>query len=280
MLDITQYPTYTIQYPAPGIQKLSFTLTHILIMQQTILEGYSDQEKGAYLGAIASIATADRQATEDELTYLEALAESVNLSADQVDMVRHAATKEMTDEDLRHCLDVLKSSDLRFSLVSDVIAFAESDKSYSEAEKQSVQNIAKYLGVNNEQLSVLNQFTKKAVNEVPAQAGNLEAGQASPANFLDSLGFGDKLKNAGINSNGLLKGALGIIGPLILAKMLGGGGRRSTGGGLGGLLGGAGGGLLGGLLGGGGGGGLLGGLLNGGRGFGNAGGMLGRMFGR
>lgn len=26
----------------------------------TVLEGYSDQEKGAYLGAMASIATADR----------------------------------------------------------------------------------------------------------------------------------------------------------------------------------------------------------------------------
>ena len=30
---------------------------------ETILSGYSDTEKGAYLGAIASLATADRQAS-------------------------------------------------------------------------------------------------------------------------------------------------------------------------------------------------------------------------
>ena len=49
----------------------------------TILEGYSDMEKGAYLGALASIATADRSATEEEITYLQALCESANLSEDQ-----------------------------------------------------------------------------------------------------------------------------------------------------------------------------------------------------
>ena len=91
----------------------------------TILEGYSDMEKGAYLGAIASIATADRSATEEELAYLEALSESANLSEEQNNLIRQAATTEMSDADLKHCLDVLKTSELRFSLVSDVIAFAQ-----------------------------------------------------------------------------------------------------------------------------------------------------------
>jgi uncharacterized tellurite resistance protein B-like protein len=241
----------------------------------TILEGYNDTEKGAYLGALASIATADRSATEEELTYLQALCESANLSEDQTNLIREAATTEISDEDLKRCLDVLKTSELRFSLVSDVIAFAGSDQSYSEEEKQKVQQIAQYLGVNQEQFSLLDQFTKKAVKEVPKQVEAIETEQTTPGNFLDSLGFGDKLKSAGINSNSLLKGALGIIGPIVLARMLS-GRRGSSGGGMfggGGLTGG--GGLLGGLLGGG----LLGGLLGGGRGFGNAGGMLGRMFG-
>jgi uncharacterized tellurite resistance protein B-like protein len=238
----------------------------------TILEGYSDMEKGAYLGALASIATADRSATEQELTYLQALSESANLSEDQNNLIRQAAVTEISDEDLRRCLDVLKTSDLRFSLVSDLIAFAQSDQAYSEEEKQKVQQIAQYLGVNQEQFSVLDQFTKKAVKEAPNHAEALQAEQTTPSNFLDSLGFGDKLKSAGINSNSLLKGALGIIGPIVLAKMLS--GRRGSSGG--GMFGGGGGGLLGGLLGGG----LLSGLLGGGgRGLGNAGGMFGRMFG-
>ena len=150
----------------------------------TILEGYSDMEKGAYLGALASIATADRSATEEEITYLQALCESANLSEDQTNLIREAATTEISDDDLRRCLDVLKTSDLRFSLVSDVIAFAESDQSYSEEEKQKVHMIAQYLGVNQEQFSLLDQFTKKAVKEVPNQAEALETEQTTPGNFF------------------------------------------------------------------------------------------------
>jgi uncharacterized tellurite resistance protein B-like protein len=271
-------------------------------MQQniTILEGYSDREKGAYLGALASIATADRQATEEELEYIEALADAAQISDEQKQLIMGAASTEINDDDLIRCLDVLKSSDLRFSLVSDAIAFAETDENYSEEEQQNVKRIAEYLGVNQQQVSLLDQFTKQAVKEVPAQANKITNNERSPESFLDSLGFGDKLKNAGINTNGLLKGALAIIGPLVLMKMMRGrsmnrnaglGGMFGSpgsggGGGLGDMLGGGGmmggGGLLGGLLGGGGGG-LLGGLLGGGgssRGFGGARGLLGRIFGR
>jgi len=245
--------------------------------QQTILEGYSDMEKGAYLGAIASIATADRSASEDEMKYIEALCESAELSEEQTEMIRRSAT-ELTGEELNKCLDVLKNSDLRFSLITDLIAFAESDQDYSEEEKQSINSIAKYLGVNKEQFSLLDQFTHKAKEEevTPEEA-------ASP-NFLAGSGLGDKMKSAGINTGGLLKGLLGVMGPIVLAGMLS-GGRRRGGGLLGGMLGG-GGGLLGGMMGGGLGGGMFGGglgsltgMLGGGGGFRRSGGLLGRMFG-
>lgn len=269
----------------------------------TILEGYSDVEKGAYLGAIASIATADKSASEEELQYIEALCASAELSEDQEAAVKRAAT-EMSDEELQRCLDILKTSDLRFSLVSDLIAFSESDQNYSAEEKQNVQKIATYLGVNGEQFSLLNQFTKKAVEEAPAQAEQLESGATTPQNFLGGLGFGDKLKGAGINTNALLKGGLAVLGPIILAQMFRGGRRRGGGmfgggamGGGGGMLGGLLGGGLGGMLGGGGLGGMLGGnrnsgmggplgggglfdILGGGnRGFGSAGGLLGKILG-
>jgi len=253
----------------------------------TILDGYSDREKGAYLGAIASIATADREAGEEEMAYIDALIESANISDEQAGIIRNAASSNVSDSDLKHFLDELKGSELRFSLVSDVIAFSQSDSNYSEEEKRNVESIANYLGVNQEQFSVLDQFTRKAVNEAPQQAAALESEQQSPQGFLENLGFGDKLKNAGINTSSLMKGALGILGPILLAKMFS--GRRGASGGGGGALGGLLGGGLGGLLAGGGlgsllggsrgSGGLLGGLLGGGRGFGAAGGLLGRILG-
>ena len=246
--------------------------------ETTILNGYSNMEKGAYLGAIASLATADRSASPEELQYLDALIESAQITDDQSSLIRHAATTEVADEDLEGFLEILKKSELRFSLVSDVIAFAQADNDYTDDEKAKVQDIASYLGVSQEQFSVLNQFTQKAVEEAPVNAADVESEKSTASGFLDSLGFSDKLKSAGINSGNLFKGALGIIGPMLLSKMFS-GGRRRTGGGSGGSTGGlSGGGLLSGLMGSKSGG-LLGGLL-GGRGFSSAGGMLGRLFGK
>src|SRR4051812_7201816 len=110
----------------------------------TILEGYSDQEKGAYLGAVASIATADRQATPEELQYISALCDAADVSGTQKEAVIKAAT-ELSGEELNKCLDILKNSHLKYSLVTDIIAFAKSDNNYSEGEQQRVKEISAYL---------------------------------------------------------------------------------------------------------------------------------------
>ncbi|OLY92939.1 Uncharacterized conserved protein, tellurite resistance protein B (TerB) family [Cnuella takakiae] len=246
--------------------------------QTTILSGAPDTEKGAYLAVIASLATADRQASEEETEYLTALCESAELSEAQTQQVL-AAGRETNDSDLQRNLDVLKHSDLRFSLVTDLITFAKADQSYTQGEQQHIQLIANHLGVDQNQFQLLNQYSD--------QAAQLEDPQvAASPNFLANNGMQQKMQNAGINTNGLLKGLLSFAGPMILASML-----RRRGGGMmgGGMMGGGLGGMLGGMLGGGGGmmggmgrGGGLGsliGMLSGGRGMSGAGGMLGRVFG-
>jgi hypothetical protein len=181
-------------------------------------------------------------------------------------------------------LDVLKNSELKYSLVTDVIAFAKSDSNYSEEEQKSVQKMASYLGVNQQQFSLLDNFTTKVQEASASEQPVSIEDEGSRNNFLSSLGVKDKLQSAGINGGSLLKGILGIAGPMLLAKMVTGGlnrGRRSGGGmfgGGGGMFGGGGG------MFGGGGGGMLGGglgsvfsMLNGNRGFGNSGGFLSRI---
>lgn len=235
--------------------------------QEKLLKDYSDLEKGAYLGAIASIATADRTASEEELEYLGNLADSADLSEDQKDAVIKAGT-EMSGDELKRCLDILKNSDLRFSLITDMISFAESDQNYSQEEKTNVEKIAQYLNINQQQFSLLDQFVKKT-NET-----NAAPEEVQKPGFLDSLGLGDKMKSAGINSGTLMRTVLSIAGPLMLAGMFRrrGGGMTSGGGGFGGGLGGM---LGGGLLSGG-----LGSVISmlGGRG-GSTGGLLGRVLG-
>jgi hypothetical protein len=172
------------------------------------------------------------------------------------------AANGLSAEDLKRCLDILKGSELRFSLITDMISFAESDQEYSAEEKANVEKIAQYLGVNQQQYAVLDQFVQKTNN------ANVTPEQVQQPGFLDSLGLGDKMRSAGINSNTLMRTVLGIAGPMVLASMLR---RRGGGGGLGGMLGG-------GMMGGRGGG--LGGMLGGGMmGGGMMGGGLGSIIG-
>jgi uncharacterized tellurite resistance protein B-like protein len=238
-------------------------------MEQTekLLKDYSDVEKGSYLGAIASIATADRTASEEELDYIMALADSAGLSEQQRNAVERAAT-ELSGEELKRCLDNLKSSDLRFSLVTDLIAFAESDKNYTQEEKANIEKIAQYLNINKQQFSLLDQFVQKTAETNAAPEEMQEQG------FLGSLGLEDKFRNSGINFGSLTKGLLGIAGPMILGSLVSRGLRgRGGGGGLGGMLSGG----LGGMLGGGGGLGSLTSILSGGRGLGSTGGLFSRI---
>ncbi len=250
--------------------------------EEKLLKDFTDVEKGAYISAIASIATADRSASEEELDFLEALADASDLSPEQRLNVRDAAL-ETSPEILKSNLDTLKGSELRFSLLTDLVAFAESDNDYSDQERKNIENIASYLGINQQQYSAINQYVQQS-----AEGGTNEEPMAL------SAGTKDQFQKAGINIGSITKGLLGMVGPMILGSLLSRGMGRS-GGGLGGMLGGMLGsgaagntGGLGGMLGSGGLGGMLGGgglgsligMLSGGRGIKSTGGLLGGLFGR
>lgn len=250
-------------------------------MQQDthILKDYSDQEKTAYIASIASIATADRQASEEEIEFLQALADSAGLSAAEEQQVMESA-RDTSNGRLQSHLTVLKNSNLRFSLISDIISFAKADGHYTPEEETKIKQIASYLNIDESQYKALNQFVDQAAS---AQKSGQDVTQQG---FLESSGVGSTLKQAGISS-GFMKGALAFIAPVIMNKMMG-RGRSGMGGGLlGGLLGGmgsGGGGLMGGMAGRGG----LGSIfstLSGGRSYGSQGGLgsilggLGGLFG-
>ena len=227
-----------------------------------ILTGISDEEKGAYLSAIASIATADAQVTQTEIDHLTHLCEAADLSATQQQLVLKAAS-EPSGESLVSTLDLLKGSDLKYSLLTDLFAFAKADGNYSEVEEQSVQKIATYLGVDETKLQLLDQLAEKA------SAAGTTTEQVQEPEFLASLG--EKLKSNGIDAGGLLKGLVSIAAPLIISKMMNNkqtanAGSASDGGGLSGLLNGGG---LGSLF----------SMLSGGKGIGSATGLISKLFG-
>jgi uncharacterized tellurite resistance protein B-like protein len=227
-------------------------------METQLLQNYSETEKTAYLSAIAALATADRQASEPEQEFLQRLAQQAGLSSGSAQQVL-AAAQSSNNQSIQQSLDQLKGSDLRFSLVTDLISFARADGAYSNEEEAMVSKMAAYLGVNEEQKATLENVVDQAAN-VPHDAQ--DPGKQS---FLG--GLGDKLSNVGIPKGALLTGLLGVVAPMVISRVMSGGnnsagyGQGQPSGTMGGMLGG----LLGGGQGGGSGmGGLLGGLLGGG----------------
>ncbi|OWP64344.1 Tellurite resistance protein [Hymenobacter amundsenii] len=219
-----------------------------------LLENYSDQEKAAYLSVIASLASADREASAPEIEFLQQLSQQAGLSGGSTQQVLSAA-KDSNNQSVKANLDALRSSDLRFSLVTDLISFARADGAYSNTEEEMVNKISGYLGISQQQQHTLEQVVDQAAN-VPHDASD-------PAKQSFLGGIGDKLESAGIPKNALMAGLLGIVAPMVISKVMGGGNRSQGMGGGGGMLGGSMGGLLGGAAQSGMGG-LLGGLLGGG----------------
>ncbi|GGF02177.1 TerB family tellurite resistance protein [Hymenobacter cavernae] len=218
-----------------------------------VLQNYSEPEKTAYLSVIASLASADRQASQAEVEFLQQLSQAAGLSAGATQQVI-AAAQDSTNQSVQHNLDMLRGSDLRFSLITDLISFARADGAYSNDEEAMVNKIASYLGINQQQQQTLETVVDQAA-QVPHDAND-------PAKQGFLSGITDKLSSVGIPKGALMTGLLGIAAPMILSRVMS-GGRSSGMGGFGG--GGTMGGLLGGAMGGGSGmGGLLGGLLGGG----------------
>jgi uncharacterized tellurite resistance protein B-like protein len=233
--------------------------------QTTLLKDYSMEERGAYLAALASVASADGHASEEELEFLRILSEAAEMP-ENVEQEVLAIAQNPSQISLQRVLDVLKKSQLRFSFITDIISFAKADGEYSQEEQKRIQEMADYLGVDQKQYSLLEQFVNKA--DEAQQKGE----DPSSPSFMDKNGFGDMFKNAGISPQ-MVQGILGIAAPIVLARMMSGGGRRG---------GGMGGGLLGGLLGG-----MMmgrGGLMGGGRrsnsGMGSMASVLGGLNGR
>ncbi|UYZ62156.1 TerB family tellurite resistance protein [Hymenobacter weizhouensis] len=230
-----------------------------------LLQNYSEQEKAAYLSVIASLASADREASAAEIEFLQQLAHQAGLSGGATQQVLSAA-KDATNQSVQQNLEALRSSDLRFSLVTDLISFARADGAYSNTEEEMVNKIAAYLGISQQQTHTLEQVVDQAA-KVPHDAND-------PAKQSFFGGITDKLESAGIPKSALMAGLLGVVAPMVISKVVGGNrggspmGGMMGGGSLGGLMSGAmggGGGSLGGLLGGLLGGGLLGGMMGGGQ---------------
>ena len=205
--------------------------------QNAGLSAYPEQEKTAYLSALAALATSDREASEEELEHLRQIANDAGLLETNEEQIINAA-RDVSGKNLKDSLDVLKGSDLRYGLITDLIAIAQADESYTAQEKENIGKVSRYLNINDNQFSILDQYVQKAVEEErPAE-------EYRKPNYLGSTGMQEKFSNAGFDMQSIGRGIFGFLGPILLGSLASRSlGRRSStspnrGGGLGGMFGG------------------------------------------
>ncbi len=167
-------------------------------------------QKAAYLGAIASLTTADRTASDAEVEFLSHLAQATGLSQQDAQHVIDSALDPGSGS-LQKSLNALKTSDLRFSLVQDLISFAQSDGQYSDEEQERIGQMSAYLGVTEEQFDALHQYQQAAA----------DGQNVNDPKFLQQSGLGSLLGQLGLpKGGGMLAGILAAVGPMILQKVL------------------------------------------------------------
>lgn len=224
------------------------------ITEKHSLKDYPEQEKKAYLAAVASMATPEDQASEEEIDFLTDLCEDAQLSEqDKQEVIREA--KSPTNDGFQTYLSSLKNSELKYSFIVDVISFAKADGHYSDEEKERIVSMANKIGVSREQYDVLFEYVDKA--------DHAQNEDVSEEGFLEKTGLKQKLESRNIPIKGLLTGLVGsmlmkgVMGKRhrrggLLSSLLGGGSTRRRGGGLSSVI----------------------GMLSGGRGYRRSGGLL------
>lgn len=224
------------------------------ITDQQSLKDYPEQEKTAYLAAVASMATPEDKASDEEVDFLTDLCDDAGLSVQDKEAVIREARNPSNDGFATH-LNFLKGSDLKYSFVVDVISFAKADGHYSDEEKERILRMADRLGVSREQYDALYAYV--------AQAEKHQDEDTSEEGFLEKTGLKQKLESSNIPVRSLLTG---LVGSMLMKGVMG---RRHRSGG-----------LLSSLLGGGrrrGGLSSVIGMLSGGRGYKRSGGLLSKL---
>ena len=144
-------------------------------------------ERVHYLSIVASMAAADASLSSDELAMLRTLCADLQLPPHETEQVMETAHHPTAS--LERHLEGLKSSELKYGLLTDCIALAYSDGVYEDDEKVEVRSLARALEVSEEQLVALEACAKAAFEaHKAAHAGDHHSSGEHIASQLAAVG--------------------------------------------------------------------------------------------
>lgn len=143
-----------------------------------------------YALVLAALVGADNNVRGHELGVLREFCEALQLNAAQTDQVL-AFVRAARADVVREICETLKTHELRYTLVSDLLYIAHSDASYDALEKELVVTIARLLGVSFRQLEGMDNYAQAVVAErvgrVPTDTTGDDTPDDTRANVIGAL---------------------------------------------------------------------------------------------
>lgn len=179
-------------------------------LEITNLQKYSDTEKSAYIGAIASIASNNKPITEDEANFIRTLCRSINLPSEKETAILQEATASTTSHvHIWQYLEILKNSPLRYSLLVEIISAAKADSQYTLDEEDLIRQFGEVINITQLQSGVLAHFVS-AVELAQKHGEDIK----QPA-FIIEADLIKEFNHAGLSSD-IIGSLIGVMAPNLL----------------------------------------------------------------
>lgn len=131
--------------------------------QKHPLAGYPEDEKVDYLSLVASIAAADENVTDDEVTILREFCTTIGIHEIGIGMII-AAAGDPSVIDIQAIIPRLSQTDLKFTLLTDMFFMAYADGIVSPEEEKEINKIAAKLQISRDQLAAIDRYVDAVVS--------------------------------------------------------------------------------------------------------------------
>jgi uncharacterized tellurite resistance protein B-like protein len=131
--------------------------------QQHPLANYPEVERVDYLSIVASIASADGKVTDDEITKIREFCGAIGIGDIGIGMII-AAVEDPSVVDLQPILTRLSQTDLKFTLLTDMLFMAHADGIVVPGEEEEICKIASMLNITPEQIEAINKYVEAVIS--------------------------------------------------------------------------------------------------------------------
>ncbi|GAK58515.1 hypothetical protein U27_05489 [Candidatus Vecturithrix granuli] len=170
------------------------------------LKNYPEDQKIDYLCLVASIAVADGVMSDDEISILREFCESIGIGEVGIGVIL-GTIGDPSILDGQATLSRLTHTDLKFTLLTDMLCMAYADGRISPAEREEIHNIAAKLEISSEQIHAVDEYLKSLFSMTADETDYLANHTSSiliqagiPVEAITLSGFVDHLRTKNLTS--------------------------------------------------------------------------------